>query len=311
MFVSGGLFPAPPSEHESNHSGGGSWGGDNDPLSSTLPASDNEIEEASTTSSGDELTEPTRQHRRRNSQPGNVNSGNLRSVSNQLPERPASTIAGPISRGLNKGRSSDMGAGGGGVPGGPRETFLNYFFGANGPGPLDSSSPNGQHRSSPPSHPNANHSNHSSSQAHGQNQNTHNNKNSNQPRPTGRDLSGPSLSSSSGLLSGKRHLHEDGGVGFDMKSLGKHIEAVGEYGGREEMETGLIRGLISGYFCLVSDVPSSQGLSVCGVFLRHASSGSPKHSGSHPESYHALLGEPYLRDRTGNARLLYISRPIF
>jgi len=57
------------------------------------------------------------------------------------------------------------------------------------------------------------------------------------------------------LLSGK--LGPDGSsAAFDMKSLGKHIEAISSDGSshlqmREEMETSLIRSLISSYFNIV------------------------------------------------------------
>ena len=89
---------------------------------------------------------------------------------------------------------------------------------------------------------------------------------------SGRDVSGSDASLQSGLLAGKR----DGNTAaFDMKSLGKHIEAVSyssssshicfltssaeqvsSDGGthltmREEMETNLIRSLIASYFSIV------------------------------------------------------------
>ncbi|KAG1735926.1 Dynamin central region-domain-containing protein [Suillus paluster] len=87
-----------------------------------------------------------------------------------------------------------------------RETFLNYFFGQNGPGPIAGSTVE-------------------------------------RPRaPTG-------------LMAGKRTL-DGNNAAFDMKSLGKHIEAISssEPGSqitlREEMETSLIRSLISSYFAI-------------------------------------------------------------
>jgi len=72
-------------------------------------------------------------------------------------------------------------------------------------------------------------------------------------QPSARDVaqSQPSV----GLLSGK--LGPDGSsAAFDMKSLGKHIEAISSDGSshlqmREEMETSLIRSLISSYFNIV------------------------------------------------------------
>ena len=43
--------------------------------------------------------------------------------------------------------------------------------------------------------------------------------------PIGRDISGTETSMSSGLMAGKRTL-DGNNAAFDMKSLGKHIEAV-------------------------------------------------------------------------------------
>lgn len=74
-----------------------------------------------------------------------------------------------------------------------RETFLNYFFGQNGPGPMSGSSVEA---------------------AHGHHH---------QHVPIGRDTSGSSMQS--GLMAGKRSL-DGNNAAFDMKSLGKHIEAV-------------------------------------------------------------------------------------
>lgn len=74
-----------------------------------------------------------------------------------------------------------------------RETFLNYFFGQNGPGPIAGSSLD---RSHGPQHV-----------------------------PIGRDTSKAEVSMPSGLMAGKRSL-DGNNAAFDMKSLGKHIEAV-------------------------------------------------------------------------------------
>ncbi|KAL4251569.1 Dynamin protein dnm1 [Abortiporus biennis] len=84
-----------------------------------------------------------------------------------------------------------------------KETFLNYFFGQNGTGPL----------------------------------------------------SGASVDkATTGLMAGKRDL-EGNNAAFDMKSLGKHIEATSDGTNqltmREEMETNLIRSLIASYFHIV------------------------------------------------------------
>lgn len=84
-----------------------------------------------------------------------------------------------------------------GSPGSARETFLNYFFGQNGPGPIAGSS-------------------WERSNAMGSDGGF---------VPVGRDVSGSEPSLSSGLMAGKRGL-DGNSAAFDMKSLGKHIEAV-------------------------------------------------------------------------------------
>ncbi|KAF8638404.1 hypothetical protein AX17_002229 [Amanita inopinata Kibby_2008] len=113
-----------------------------------------------------------------------------------------------------------------------RESFLTYFFGQNGPGPISGSSVE-HHRAG------------QSSGSDGYTQSV---------VPVGRDVSGAESSLSSGLMAGKRGL--DGNTAaYDMKSLGKHIEAVSSEGPqltpREEMETSLIRSLIASYFGIV------------------------------------------------------------
>ncbi|KAI9067912.1 hypothetical protein FKP32DRAFT_1643115 [Trametes sanguinea] len=103
-----------------------------------------------------------------------------------------------------------------------KETFLNYFFGQNGPGPLAGSTVD------------------RANAAHGL-------------APVGRDISGADPSLETGLMAGKRSMENN--AAFDMKSLGKHIEAVSDTSGhmtlREEMETNLIRSLIQSYFNIV------------------------------------------------------------
>ena len=89
-----------------------------------------------------------------------------------------------------------------------RETFLNYFFGQNGPGPVSGSS---MERSS---HQGGAH--HSVVDALHQQQPFH---------PVGRDISGAEPAVSSGLMAGKRQI-DGNNAAYDMKSLGKHIEAV-------------------------------------------------------------------------------------
>ncbi|KAI6130208.1 dynamin protein dnm1 [Pisolithus thermaeus] len=107
-----------------------------------------------------------------------------------------------------------------------RETFLNYFFGQNGPGPLAGSSVERSHTGFV-------------------------------LPPTGRDISGADAPGPTGILAPRRSL-EGNNAAFDMKSLGKHIEAVSSAGDngsqltqREEMETALIRSLIASYFSIV------------------------------------------------------------
>ncbi|KAG2137689.1 Dynamin central region-domain-containing protein [Suillus cothurnatus] len=106
-----------------------------------------------------------------------------------------------------------------------RETFLNYFFGQNGPGPIAGSTADRSHAGPA-------------------------------PVPTGRDISNAETAGPTGLMAGKRTL-DGNNAAFDMKSLGKHIEAISssEPGSqitlREEMETSLIRSLIASYFSIV------------------------------------------------------------
>ncbi|KAJ8483221.1 hypothetical protein ONZ51_g4859 [Trametes cubensis] len=104
-----------------------------------------------------------------------------------------------------------------------KETFLNYFFGQNGPGPLAGSTVE---------RANTVHS----------------------VAPVGRDVSGADPALETGLMAGKRSIENN--AAFDMKSLGKHIEAAssdssGHMTMREEMETNLIRSLIQSYFNIV------------------------------------------------------------
>lgn len=95
----------------------------------------------------------------------------------------------------------------GSSPPSARETFLNYFFGQNGPGPIAGSSLD-----------------RSNSQMHaggggpggGGGQNI---------VPVGRDVSGGDSSRSSGIMAGKMGM-DGNNAAFDMKSLGRHIEAV-------------------------------------------------------------------------------------
>ncbi|KAK7685765.1 hypothetical protein QCA50_011111 [Cerrena zonata] len=117
-----------------------------------------------------------------------------------------------------------------------KETFLNYFFGQNGPGPLAGSTSIVEQRSSTT---------------------TTTVSNTTTIAPVGRDVYGGDPALQSGLMAPKRSSLEGSDAAFDMKSLGKHIEAVSSSDGgpqltmREEMETNLIRSLISSYFQIV------------------------------------------------------------
>ncbi|KAH9851979.1 Dynamin central region-domain-containing protein [Lenzites betulinus] len=135
--------------------------------------------------------------------------------------------AGSSNRHQTHHHSSRHASGSGGAPGThangtAKETFLNYFFGQNGPGPLAGSTVD---------------------RANG----------GGGLAPVGRDVSGADPALDSGLMAGKRSI--DSNAAFDMKSLGKHIEAASDSSGhltmREEMETNLIRSLIQSYFGIV------------------------------------------------------------
>ncbi|EMD39365.1 hypothetical protein CERSUDRAFT_134404 [Gelatoporia subvermispora B] len=120
-------------------------------------------------------------------------------------------------------RHASVGGPAGAAGGTAKETFLNYFFGQNGPGPLAGSSV--ERASAGPG-----------------------------LSLVGRDVSGSDPALQSGIMAGKRALGENSAV-FDMKSLGKHIEAASDgqphLTPREEMETNLIRSLIASYFNIV------------------------------------------------------------
>ncbi|KAF8159271.1 dynamin protein dnm1 [Crassisporium funariophilum] len=137
--------------------------------------------------------------------------------------------------GAGAGHHASMSTGSSPPGGSARETFLNYFFGQNGPGPIAGSSVE-----------RAGHG-HNQTHHHAQSEATH-------FVPVGRDVSGAEVNMSSGLMAGKRGM-DGNNAAYDMKSLGRHIEAVPADGSqltmREEMETQLIRSLISSYFGIV------------------------------------------------------------
>ena len=85
-----------------------------------------------------------------------------------------------------------------------KETFLNYFFGQNGPGPLAGAS---------------------ADRAAAIAGVVGNAGATTGVTPIGRDVSGSDPMLQAGLMAGKRTL-EGNNAAFDMKSLGKHIEAV-------------------------------------------------------------------------------------
>jgi len=134
---------------------------------------------------------------------------------NQHPTRPQSALE---QRG--HGGASGMTAGTSPPSGSARETFLNYFFGQNGPGPIAGSSVDraGHHGGQGHSHGHG-HS-HMNSQSIGSTEPTH-------IVPVGRDVSGGESALSSGLMAGKRSI-DGNNAAYDMKSLGRHIEAVSE-----------------------------------------------------------------------------------
>ncbi|KAJ7230523.1 Dynamin central region-domain-containing protein [Mycena pura] len=151
--------------------------------------------------------------------------GNERSVSSTVHDR------GRTSTGSAPSLPGAMAQTHRGSPPSARETFLNYFFGQNGPGPISGSSvgPVGHQTQSSGSGPSI--------------------------VPTGRDLSGgemPTMAIASGLT--QRGV-DGSNAAYDMKSLGRHIEAIPSEGNhltlREEMETSLIRSLIASYFGIV------------------------------------------------------------
>ncbi|KAJ3901989.1 Dynamin central region-domain-containing protein [Lentinula edodes] len=115
----------------------------------------------------------------------------------------------------------------GSSPPSARETFLNLFFGQNGTAPVPSSVA-------------ADRSQSSVSQTG--------------IIPIGKDVSGEDPSLTVGIMSGARGL-DGNNTAYDMKSLGRHIEAIPSDGSRltmrEEMEVNLIRSLITSYFAIV------------------------------------------------------------
>lgn len=82
----------------------------------------------------------------------------------------------------------------GSSPHSARETFLNYFFGQNGPGPVGGSSLERSHATLA-------------------------------PMAIGRDISIADTPGPTGLMAGKRTM-DGNNAAYDMRSLGKHIEAV-------------------------------------------------------------------------------------
>lgn len=89
---------------------------------------------------------------------------------------------------------------------------MNYFFGQNGPGPISGASLERHNNSLHAFHGAGGGGIGGSSFSHGF-------------VPVGRDVSAPEVTMSSGLMAGKRGI-DGNSAAYDMKSLGKHIEAV-------------------------------------------------------------------------------------
>lgn len=121
----------------------------------------------------------------------------------QQPSRPQSAFE---QRSASGGHHASGSTGTSPPSGSARDTFLNYFFGQNGLAPVAGSSLDG------------------SNTARGHSHHTHSNHVTKAIAPVGRDVSGGEPALTSGLMSGKRVA--DNNAAFDMKSLGKHIEAV-------------------------------------------------------------------------------------
>lgn len=168
---------------------------------------------------------------------GNESAGTPRSVSNTVHERARTSMDGgfptprppqrPHSAVPNMGNNSSkrISSTSSSPPSSARETFLTYFFGQSGPGPVAGASVGMD-----------------MDRGH-----QHSGVVQKAVVPSGRDVSGPDNAINSGLLANRQ--------AFDMKSLGKHIEAIPNdnqhLSMREEMETNLIRSLISSYFGIV------------------------------------------------------------
>ncbi|KAF9785439.1 dynamin protein dnm1 [Thelephora terrestris] len=108
-----------------------------------------------------------------------------------------------------------------------KESFLNYFFGQNGPGPVAGAN---------------------ITEGHG-----HLNR---AGGTVGRDVSGPDYTTGAFARTKNGPVGDGCDAAFDMKSLGRHIEATSLDGGsqlslKEEMEVNMIRSLISSYFSIV------------------------------------------------------------
>ncbi|KAF8196781.1 Dynamin central region-domain-containing protein [Mycena galopus ATCC 62051] len=165
--------------------------------------------------------------------------GNERSVSATIHDRGRTstgstpTLPGPAARKIpNQQRPhSALAQTHRGSPPSARETFLNYFFGQNGPGPIAGSSV-------------MEHVGHQTRSSGGVSN----------VAPVGRDVSAAD-SNTMAIASGLSVQRDGSNAAYDMKSLGKHIEAIPADGNhltlREEMETGLIRSLIASYFGIV------------------------------------------------------------
>jgi len=153
-----------------------------------------------------------------------------------------------------------------GSPPNARETFLNYFFGQNGPGPIAGSSMERSHGS--------------------------------QHVPIGRDTSGTETSMPSGLMAGKRSL-DGNNAAFDMKSLGKHIEAVCLVS-LNYVVAELTRHVFQdpfGRWFPINDTRRNGNIPHSLVDRLVLFDRPTKHSGSHTESHYALPRQPHDTER--------------
>ena len=196
--------------------------------------------------------------------------------------------------------------------GSARETFLNYFFGQNGPGPIAGSSVDRAGHHSGQGHSHGHGHSHMNSQSIGSTEPTH-------IVPVGRDVSGGESALSSGLMAGKRSI-DGNNAAYDMKSLGRHIEAVSEIFFIEVRTCHIFCDILAKFSSLSSfwtykysfldpsrwwptDDARRNGNATYpishSVVLQYCST---KHPGYRPKSHHALPGQPHFATGTEPSR---------